>query len=198
MDQETEIYAAVRDKAVVKFKYEDGGDRTVEAHGLEIRSGGRHLLIGYQVEGHSRSGRFVGWRAFDVKRISGFRRTGETYKEARRAPTTKEAAQLVDKYAGEGIAEDEIIRRLAELGTPSAWTTEYLAQARGRIRPTPVDRSQAEPRAEAAAGPVCSFCERGGDEVGRMVSSKGVHICGDCVRLCQDILDEEIPNPGAR
>jgi len=39
---------------------------------------------------------------------------------------------------------------------------------------------------------VCSFCHRGTEEVGRLISGPdGVYICDECVALCAEILEEE-------
>ncbi|WP_119066858.1 ATP-dependent Clp protease ATP-binding subunit ClpX [Aggregatilinea lenta] len=40
----------------------------------------------------------------------------------------------------------------------------------------------------------CSFCRRPAEEVGRLISGPdGVFICDDCVHLCQEILEDEVP-----
>ncbi len=38
----------------------------------------------------------------------------------------------------------------------------------------------------------CSFCGRGQDEVAKLVSGPSVYICDECIRLCNDILEEEM------
>ena len=38
----------------------------------------------------------------------------------------------------------------------------------------------------------CSFCGRGQDEVAKLVSGPSVYICNECIRLCMDILEEEM------
>jgi ATP-dependent Clp protease ATP-binding subunit ClpX len=38
----------------------------------------------------------------------------------------------------------------------------------------------------------CSFCARGQDEVAKLVSGPNVYICNECIRLCNDILEEEM------
>jgi len=38
----------------------------------------------------------------------------------------------------------------------------------------------------------CSFCGRGQDEVTKLVSGPSVYICNECIRLCNDILEEEM------
>ena len=38
----------------------------------------------------------------------------------------------------------------------------------------------------------CSFCGRGQNEVAKLVSGPNVYICNECIRLCNDILEEEI------
>jgi ATP-dependent Clp protease ATP-binding subunit ClpX len=37
----------------------------------------------------------------------------------------------------------------------------------------------------------CSFCNRGNDEVQKLISGPGVYICNDCVRLCNEIITED-------
>lgn len=38
----------------------------------------------------------------------------------------------------------------------------------------------------------CSFCGRGQDEVSKLISGPSVYICNECIKLCKDILDDEI------
>lgn len=38
----------------------------------------------------------------------------------------------------------------------------------------------------------CSFCGRGQDEVAKLVSGPNVYICNECIRLCNEILEEEM------
>lgn len=39
--------------------------------------------------------------------------------------------------------------------------------------------------------PKCSFCGKGPDQVERIVTGPSVHICCECIRLCNDILAED-------
>ena len=41
----------------------------------------------------------------------------------------------------------------------------------------------------------CSFCGRGQDEVAKLVSGPNVYICNECIKLCNDILEEEMVRP---
>ena len=43
-------------------------------------------------------------------------------------------------------------------------------------------------------GPRCSFCGRGPGEVERLISGPSAHICNECVRLCEEILEAEEEN----
>lgn len=43
----------------------------------------------------------------------------------------------------------------------------------------------------------CSFCGHSSAEVERLVAGPGVHICGECVSLCQRAIDES-PPPSVR
>ncbi|MCK4548529.1 MAG: ATP-dependent Clp protease ATP-binding subunit ClpX [Candidatus Krumholzibacteria bacterium] len=38
----------------------------------------------------------------------------------------------------------------------------------------------------------CSFCGRGQDEVAKLVSGPSVYICNECIRLCNEIIEEEM------
>ncbi|MDP7032608.1 MAG: ClpX C4-type zinc finger protein, partial [Gemmatimonadota bacterium] len=38
----------------------------------------------------------------------------------------------------------------------------------------------------------CSFCGRGQDEVTKLVSGPSVYICNECIKLCNDIIEEEL------
>jgi ATP-dependent Clp protease ATP-binding subunit ClpX len=37
----------------------------------------------------------------------------------------------------------------------------------------------------------CSFCGKGPDEVGKLITGPSVHICNECVDMCNEILREE-------
>jgi ATP-dependent Clp protease ATP-binding subunit ClpX len=43
----------------------------------------------------------------------------------------------------------------------------------------------------------CSFCGRGQDEVAKLVSGPSVYICNECIKLCNDILEDELPTVSA-
>ena len=76
------ICEAIRDRAVVRFSY-GGGSRTVEPHCHGISSTGSEVLRGYQTGGYSSSGNPVGWRLFEVAKISGFRQSHQIFSSAR-------------------------------------------------------------------------------------------------------------------
>jgi ATP-dependent Clp protease ATP-binding subunit ClpX len=38
----------------------------------------------------------------------------------------------------------------------------------------------------------CSFCGRGQEEVNKLISGPSVYICNECIKLCNDILKEEL------
>ncbi|MDX9714854.1 MAG: ATP-dependent Clp protease ATP-binding subunit ClpX [Dissulfurispiraceae bacterium] len=38
----------------------------------------------------------------------------------------------------------------------------------------------------------CSFCGKGHEEVKKLIAGPNVHICDECVGLCNDIIDEEV------
>lgn len=72
------ICDAIADRAVVRFSY-DGGSRTVEPHCHGVSRAGNEVLRGYQVGGYSESGNPVGWKLFEVAKISGLRQSGEVF-----------------------------------------------------------------------------------------------------------------------
>ncbi|MEG1437350.1 MAG: ATP-dependent Clp protease ATP-binding subunit ClpX, partial [Oscillospiraceae bacterium] len=39
----------------------------------------------------------------------------------------------------------------------------------------------------------CSFCNKTQDQVEKLIAGPGVFICDECVTLCQDIIDEDVP-----
>lgn len=41
---------------------------------------------------------------------------------------------------------------------------------------------------------MCSFCHKAADDVRKLISGPGVHICDECVALCVTILDTDGPS----
>ncbi|MBN1578398.1 MAG: AAA family ATPase, partial [Chitinispirillaceae bacterium] len=41
------------------------------------------------------------------------------------------------------------------------------------------------------SGIKCSFCGKSPDEVGKLITGPSVHICNECVEMCNDILRED-------
>ena len=39
----------------------------------------------------------------------------------------------------------------------------------------------------------CAFCGRTQDQVDKLIAGNGAYICSDCVRLCMNIVDEDLP-----
>jgi hypothetical protein len=72
------ICEAVGSRAVVQFSY-GGGTRIVEPHCHGRSRTGKEVLRAYQIGGYSRRGQPVGWKLFEVWRISGVRPTGEIF-----------------------------------------------------------------------------------------------------------------------
>ena len=42
-----------------------------------------------------------------------------------------------------------------------------------------------------AANTRCSFCGNGQDKVRKLVAGPGVHICDQCIDLCQEVVEED-------
>jgi hypothetical protein len=72
------ICAAISKRAVVRFYYE-GGIRTVEPHCHGTSTAGNEALRGFQTGGYSESGNPVGWKLFDVSKISAWGDAGSTF-----------------------------------------------------------------------------------------------------------------------
>ena len=87
------ICEAIRDRAVVRFSY-GGGSRTVEPHCHGTSRAGKEVLRGYQTGGYSRSGKSVGWHLFEVAKISGLTKSGETFLIARPGYTPYDQGML--------------------------------------------------------------------------------------------------------
>jgi hypothetical protein len=45
--------------------------------------------------------------------------------------------------------------------------------------------------ATSEPGPQCSFCGKPADQVQKLIAGAGVHICDECVVLCNQILADE-------
>ena len=41
-------------------------------------------------------------------------------------------------------------------------------------------------------GVKCSFCGKSQEAVGRIIAGPGVYICDECIKVCNNILEEEI------
>jgi hypothetical protein len=41
----------------------------------------------------------------------------------------------------------------------------------------------------------CSFCTKAQTQVRKLIAGPGVYICDDCVRLCADIIEQELGPP---
>lgn len=63
---------------MITFDY-DGGRRTVEPHCHGVSTAGNEVLRGYQTDGHSRSGRSIDWKLFDVSKMLLVHVTEETF-----------------------------------------------------------------------------------------------------------------------
>ena len=46
-------------------------------------------------------------------------------------------------------------------------------------------------RRPSKSEPRCSFCTRGSSQVDRIIAGPSVHICNECVKLCNDVLAED-------
>ena len=46
-------------------------------------------------------------------------------------------------------------------------------------------------RRPAKNDPRCSFCGRSANQVDKIITGPSVHICNECVKLCNEVLAEE-------
>ncbi|MHB1526075.1 MAG: ATP-dependent Clp protease ATP-binding subunit ClpX [Candidatus Dormibacteria bacterium] len=44
----------------------------------------------------------------------------------------------------------------------------------------------------------CSFCNKGQEQVARLIAGPGVYICDQCIELCREVVEEETKGPAAR
>src|SRR6476620_4677413 len=42
----------------------------------------------------------------------------------------------------------------------------------------------------------CSFCGKGQKHVRKLIAGPGVYVCDECIDLCNEILEEELAEPG--
>jgi len=77
----------------------------------------------------------------------------------------------------------EIARQLFQIG---AALEETLKKAYGEKWAAHVPQF-----AEATADESCSFCGKARKEVGKLIVGSSVHICNECVRVCDEIMTKE-------
>lgn len=77
----------------------------------------------------------------------------------------------------------EIARQLFQIGSA---LEETLKKAYGEKWAAHVPQF-----AEETADESCSFCGKPRDEVGKLIAGASVHICGECVRVCDEIFTNE-------
>jgi len=73
-----------------------------------------------------------------------------------------------------------------------------MADDENRFGPDDHDlKARSGPTGSAGKPPIlrCSFCGRGPEQVQKLITGPGVHICNECVSLCNDILREEEDRP---
>lgn len=104
------------------------------------------------------------------------------------------ALQLFQQAAGKFLESrsaprrGEIARELLQIGTA---LEETLRKALGSEWEAHV------PKFDDAAKPiVCSFCGKDPSDVRKLLAGPSVHICDECVGLCQSILAEETEDSG--
>ena len=81
----------------------------------------------------------------------------------------------------------EIALQLLQIGTA---LEETLKKAYGEAWDRHIPAFSDEER-----GPSCSFCGKAKSEVGKLIAGPSVHICDECVKLCDDILAGEEGTP---
>jgi ATP-dependent Clp protease ATP-binding subunit ClpC len=102
---------------------------------------------------------------------------------------------------GEGVAAQVLVK----LGAGLSEVRRAVISARGGKDPEPAPGTSVRERLAAvlsrtkagksASDLSCSFCGKHEDQVAKLVAGPGVYICDECIRLCQEILDEEAPPP---
>lgn len=63
---DTDICDAIENQFVIEFHY-DGEVRVVEPHCYGVSSKGNEIIRGYQIGGHSSSGK-MGWKLYDISK----------------------------------------------------------------------------------------------------------------------------------
>lgn len=81
-EAESKILSAIRDKRVLKFKY-NNSPRVVEPQTYGRSKKGNRVLRGYQVAGLSSSGKARGLRLYELSKISNLEETNTPFPEAR-------------------------------------------------------------------------------------------------------------------
>ena len=87
------ILSAIRRKSVLKFIY-NGKLRTVEPQTYGLSTTGRNVLRAYERPATNSAKHSGMAKLFDVKKISGFRESGETFREALPAHNPDDSAMV--------------------------------------------------------------------------------------------------------
>jgi ATP-dependent Clp protease ATP-binding subunit ClpC len=97
------------------------------------------------------------------------------------------AAQVLVKL-GAGLSE---VRRAIISARAGKETDQPVTSVRERLAAVLSRAKAGKPSSDLS----CSFCGKHQDQVAKLVAGPGVHICDECIRLCQEILDEGAPPP---
>ena len=75
----SKICQAIRGRLVIRFRYDGGGYRTAEPHCYGTSTAGNEVLRAFQTGGASVSGQPVGWKMFDVSKMSSISLTNSSF-----------------------------------------------------------------------------------------------------------------------
>jgi len=116
----------------------------------------------------------------------GFIECADLIAEQKYAPALKMFQRAVSKFVDSKSApkRGEVARQLLQIGTA---LEETLRKAYGDRWDSYIPKTSDEAKQLA-----CSFCGRHQQEVRKLIAGPSVHICNECVGLCNDIATEEV------
>ena len=104
------------------------------------------------------------------------------------ATLTPREAKVLRQRFGLNLENDP---DLEELGKLFDVTRERIREIERKAKEK-LTQQRSERKSSNSIGKKCSFCEKNLEQTDKYVKSKtGVFICGDCLALCNKILDDE-------
>jgi hypothetical protein len=137
--------------------------------------------------------------------LTGVAPSGPVIADAWQVPVELRAGEDRRAIAGEWAGFDRAVNALAAIGTSTRSTLGQVADAHLQLADAALELAErlevvasetaGDPTGAGAGALYCSFCGLSSRDVRRLIAGPGVHICDQCVWLCNEILGEEPGQP---